>query len=336
MEAFTLLKFWKGADGGGNNLRSSTTCSTKILTAVSHHSTDTEDDNYDDDEGPFFDLEFTLDDGGEQAKHEDRDCTDDGGEGREDADVESDEGTDDEDEREEFKFSLSSGDPNLSLSPSDDLFFDGSESNAKPQVSLLKSATKFRVLMLKLKKSKAEKPVSKQKNQSQSKFFTVKFKVEEAPIVSLFTRDNSSRSTNKSQKQQNSDESASDEKKLSKDVMQKYLKLVKPLYIRASKRHAGKMSSPPAKSAAEKSESEVRESSKRTKAKREKQGNLSTGLLVVCKHLGKSGSASEAAESTQAKRRDDSLWEQQDGIQSAILHCKRSFNASRDSSSSLL
>jgi len=30
-----------------------------------------------------------------------------------------------------------------------------------------------------------------------------------------------------------------------------------------------------------------------------------------------------------SKRRDDSLLEQENGIQSAILHCKRSFNASR-------
>ncbi|XP_010270646.1 PREDICTED: probable membrane-associated kinase regulator 2 [Nelumbo nucifera] len=72
-----------------------------------------------------------------------------------------------------------------------------------------------------------------------------------------------------------------------------------------------------------------------------KQGNLPAGLRVVCKHLGKSRLASSAVAAVQpvgfqARRCDDSLLQQQDGIQSAILHCKRSFNASRDSETSLL
>ncbi|GFZ12503.1 hypothetical protein Acr_23g0008880 [Actinidia rufa] len=59
------------------------------------------------------------------------------------------------------------------------------ELNAKPQFSLFKSATKFRVLMLKMKKSKVnmaektdlkhEEPQNKP-NQSQSKLFMVKLK----------------------------------------------------------------------------------------------------------------------------------------------------------------
>jgi hypothetical protein len=58
-------------------------------------------------------------------------------------------------------------------------------------------------------------------------------------------------------------------------------------------------------------------------------------LRVVCKHLGKRRSASAAAVAAAppgpvlSERRDDSLLQQHDGIQSAILHCKRSFNASR-------
>ncbi|CBI22610.3 unnamed protein product, partial [Vitis vinifera] len=36
--------------------------------------------------------------------------------------------------------------------------------------------------------------------------------------------------------------------------------------------------------------------------------------------------------SFQASRRDDSLAQQHDGIQSAIMHCKRSLNSSTDSS----
>ncbi|MQM18186.1 hypothetical protein Taro_051171 [Colocasia esculenta] len=61
-------------------------------------------------------------------------------------------------------------------------------------------------------------------------------------------------------------------------------------------------------------------------------GNLPAGLRVVCKHIGKSRSASAAIAAvpspppTLARRWDDSLLQQQDGIQSAIAHCKMSFN----------
>ncbi|KAE8716234.1 hypothetical protein F3Y22_tig00110156pilonHSYRG00617 [Hibiscus syriacus] len=48
------------------------------------------------------------------------------------------------------------------------------------------------------------------------------------------------------------------------------------------------------------------------------------------KHLEKSKSSSASA--SPINRRDDSLLLQHDGIQSAILHCKRSFNSSRESS----
>ncbi|KAM2112062.1 hypothetical protein ACFX1R_014622 [Malus domestica] len=74
--------------------------------------------------------------------------------------------------------------------------------------------------------------------------------VEDVPIVSLFTRDNSSRipTAKKSQTTQEkptpisaSEESASEEKRFSKEVMQKYLKMVKPLYVRILKRHGEKL-----------------------------------------------------------------------------------------------
>ncbi|KAF3448635.1 hypothetical protein FNV43_RR09348 [Rhamnella rubrinervis] len=427
MEAFSLLKYWRGGGGVadvGINVRPNTGTTT-IVTAVTN-TAETDDD--DDDDGPFFDLEFALPDedeteGGDESQNPEpsrgSDSVDDSDE-EEDEDDESD-GV--EDER-EFNFTLSSGssndraDPNLSMSPSDDLFFKGklvpiessslvfnpSEPNSKPQfpVSLLKSATKFRVFMSGLKKSRlngAEKtesngsvanaskqqqkqqPEPQQKKsekqqeqqppqkQQQSKFFTVKFKVEEVPIVSLFTRDNSSRisSANKSQKQSSEESSNSEEKRFTKEVMQKYLKIVKPLYVRVSKRYGEKLrfsgqlslngsvakAAPPpatattqkpipAKPPAEKgqAEPEVSEASP-SNAKNQKQGNFPAGLRVVCKHLGKSRSASSAVAAAPpgtvaSRRRDDSLLQQQDGIQSAILHCKRSFNASRDSESSLL
>ncbi|KAK3011406.1 hypothetical protein RJ639_011052 [Escallonia herrerae] len=325
-----------------------------------------------------------------------------------DDDEESDSDGSDGENESELKFTLSSNssgniiDPNVSLSPSDDLFFKGrlvpidssltgAEPNPRSQfpVSLIKSATKFRVMMLKFKKSKSnvsektdstgsgsenlrEQPEENQHEKRSQKFFTVKFKVEEVPIVSMFTRDNSSKCVNsKVQKVQkpNPDDSASDEKLFSKDTMQRYLKKVKPMYIRASKRYGDKLKfsgqlslsgaakagvvppppPPPPPSTAAKTEklpaaTEAKEESTETasNAKSQKHGsNLPAAVRVVCKTLGKSRSASAAVAAaappgttTTSKRRDDSLLQQQDGIQSAILHCKRSFKAARGEESS--
>ncbi|KAF2313394.1 hypothetical protein GH714_010742 [Hevea brasiliensis] len=269
MEAFSLLKYWRGGGGGvvvgardsGVNSRSTT-----ILTTVAQNAVETDDD--DDDDGPFFDLEFAVpdDEEGEEDRDEKKVINGDISE----EDNEDDDGEDTDGET-EFNFTLSSGssndrmDQNLTLSPSDDLFFkgrlvpiepsslvlNGLEPSSKPQfpVSFLKSATKLRVFMLGFKKSKmnatekaaevnesAASPTPKQQQQKQeekgeeatkqSKFFTVKFKVEEVPLVSFFTKENS-KSVKSSRKQNNTEEkaasSASDEKRFSKEVMQRYL-----------------------------------------------------------------------------------------------------------------
>ena len=428
METFSFLKYWRGGGllaatpvpnsidtVGSANMRTTTT----ILTAVAQN--DDEDSDSDNDDGPFFDLEFAVPDGDEaaaqnhyeEARQED-DCDEDVRQ-EDDSGGDDEESDDSEDGEGEFNFTFSSGssqdrtdDPNLTLSPSDDLFFKGKlvpiepssiefnpseESNSKPQftVSLLKSVTKFRVFMLGLKKSKSnsngsekpgkrelpaagsvaavakeppqksqEKPPQEepsQKQKRQGKLCTVKFKVEEVPI-SLFARDNSSRisATNKSHTTQRkpppisaSEESASEEKRFPKEVMQKYLKMVKPLYVRVSKRYGEKLrlsgqlnlngstaltSNPAEKSQSESEVSEPLPAMASNAESGQKQGSFPAGLRVVCKHLGKSRSASSAVAAAPsaavvAQRRDDSLLQQQDGIQSAILHCKRSFNASR-------
>ncbi|GLT90827.1 hypothetical protein SLE2022_087440 [Rubroshorea leprosula] len=401
MEAFSLLKYWRGGGGlrvvrggggggdgvggGGGNPGIASGTTTTIVTALStHQAVDTDED--DNDDGPFFDLELAVPDDDDDDEDEAEEET----EGNEKAERENageEEESGSESDGEEFNFTLSSDssndltDPNLELSPSDDLFFKGrlvpiepnSSIDSKPPqfpVSLLKSATKFRVFLLRLKKSKlnaGEKtgetngsPRKQEENNNgnnNSKFFSVKFKVEEVPIVSLFTRDNS-----KCQKQHNTEESGSDEKKFSKDVMQKYLKKVKPLYVRVSRRYVEKLrfsgqlslnslkptapsstaaqKSSSAKSTAEKEKPEAEVGENNTNVKSHKQGNIPARLRVVCKHLGKSRSASSAVAAVpsplSSQRRDDSLLQQEDGIQSAILHCKRSFNASRDSEASML
>ncbi|KAK4435416.1 putative membrane-associated kinase regulator 2 [Sesamum alatum] len=422
MEAFSLLKYWRssgGAAGGATtgvftadsnpNARAST--KTIVASAASPYSSDGED-------GPYFDLEFTLPEQesdaeeepsaetqeteGKAEKTENEDETESGS----DADEEISEQENDDDEEGELKFAVTSNDgadENVTLSPSDELFFkgnlvsiepssillngSGSEENSKIPVFLLKSATKFRVLLLKLKKSKPanggvnlEKPdkneasaqvpaaaapsIGERENQGKvrGKLLAVKFKVEEVPIVSLFTRDSSSKENpaGKGLKPggQDSDTTvASDEKKLAKEVVQKYLKMVKPFYIRVSKRYveklkfSGHLSFPgggskgcaaPPSTAGEKGVEGSGEAAPSNNVKTPlKQGtnNLQAGLKVVRKRLGKSRSASAAVAAsppgkTTSNRRDDSLLQVQDGIQGAILHCKKSFNASRDVESS--
>ncbi|CAI9288978.1 unnamed protein product [Lactuca saligna] len=400
MEAFSLLRYWRsnGGDGSANaNVTTSAASptATTIVTAVSTQTSDTGDDEDDEnDHGPFFDLEFSLPaEGGDDEDTKDGDT----GNGVDYGEEEEDEEDEEESDERELKFTLLSGssgdstnDANVSVSPSDELFFNGgfvpvdrtTETNLKPpqlRVSLMKSATKLRVMMLKFKKSnvkwsesseanasgcsdsKEEKQTTDQtgEDEGSGKSMTVKFKVEEVPIVSLFKRHNSSKAPKKRQ----NDDVVSEEKKFSKESMQKYLRKVKPLYVRVSKKYgeklkfSGQLNLPRATKSsmvASPASEEQKQSPKREKesipevseppllmsnAKGLKQGNLPAGLRVVCKHLGKSRSASTAVVAAappgtiSSKRRDDSLLQQQDGIQSAILHCKRSFKASRDSGS---
>lgn len=247
MEVFTFLKYWRG----GANVRPTVT---EIVTAP----VETDGD------GPFFDLEFGVENENEPSLPE----------------------PDSSDSETEEEF-------NVPVSPSNNLFFEGepipgqtgtdpdsdsdSDPNIKSQFSRLKLATNFRVLMPKLKKNKeiSSKKTEKVKNETKSKFSTIKFKLEETRIKSVFKRDNSLKSRKKSE--------CTEEKKVSRDVhvMQRYLKMV-----RIVKRNGGDVAA------------EMAVASPR-------------GEVPV--------------------RRDDSLVQQQDGIQGAILYCKTSFNSSRDS-----
>ncbi|KAI3687465.1 hypothetical protein L1987_81162 [Smallanthus sonchifolius] len=388
MEAFSLLRYWRSNAGDAtSNADVETSTATTIVTAVSSQTSETEDGEDDeDDHGPFFDLMFSLPAEGDEdelVKNGETENSIDYCEEEEDEEEEDSDGSD------ELKFTLLSGssgdstaDVNVSVSPSDDLFFKGGfvsvdqtvEINSKPlqsRVSLMKSATKFRVMMLKFKKSKSNSNAEssgatesnassssnskeEQKNdESEDSGKSPAVKLEDLPIVSLFKRHNSSKAPKKKQNENESVSASSEEKKFSKGAMQKYLRKVKPLYIRVSKRYAEKLKftgqapspareeqkqSPATNPRREKeSISEVSEPPLLpSNVKALKQGNLPAGLRVVCKHLRNSRSTFTAVAAAppgaiSSKRRDDSLLQQQDGIQSAILHCKRSFKASRDS-----
>ncbi|KAL4281476.1 hypothetical protein GQ457_03G014090 [Hibiscus cannabinus] len=202
-------------------------------------------------------------------------------------------------------------DPTLCSSPNDNFSkrkIIPIEASSKPQspIALLKSAPKFRVFTLRKSKSMAYADISdgagliglpteppKHEKQGSNKHFRVKSKMEDSP--------------RKSQGKTEDDSS----KRLLKDVMQKYLNKFKPLYVKASKKNSLKVSG------------DLPVPSPVVSVKEKQRG--------VCKQLGKSRSTS-AASSSPISRRDDSLLLQHDGIQSAILHCKKSLNSSRESS----
>ncbi|KVI07112.1 probable membrane-associated kinase regulator 2 [Cynara cardunculus var. scolymus] len=145
--------------------------------------------------------------------------------------------------------------------------------------------------------------------------------IEEVKIGSMLKRDNSLRQKLRTEKLLENDQMPS--KRFSKDVVNKYLNLMKPSYVKVSKRNNEKSNL---------SEKSVTPSSSPASSvfsprKEEKRGGGRGAVFrEVRKHLGKSRSASAILQ-TPVTKSDDSALEQQDGIQNAILHCKRSYNS---------
>ncbi|KAL7612280.1 probable membrane-associated kinase regulator 2 [Lactuca sativa] len=154
----------------------------------------------------------------------------------------------------------------------------------------------------------------------------MKCEIEEVTISSLLKRDNSFRNKLRSEKFLDHDQMSS--KRFSKDVVHKYLNLIKPLYIKVSKKSNDKVKSPDQTSFPSSSPATAPVFSPR----KEEKPSGRTVFKEVRKHLGKSRSSSSSSATIKsipspASRKDDSALQQQDGIQSAILHCKRSYNS---------
>ncbi|XP_042442586.1 probable membrane-associated kinase regulator 2 [Zingiber officinale] len=344
-----LLRLLAQAKHGGGAFPLSSKPASIFSSSVST-TADFDGDGDSEDDGPFFDLEFTLplleEEQHVPEKKQRQQCSD----------AESDE------EADEFELAMSpeaarrglegGGSLRSVASFSDDLFFKGrlplepaslsdfaasEPRSSRPQIhAFLKSAIKFRPFKLGFRrKSNSSAPLAI----TADKQF-VKQEKEEAPH---FTRDSSSRS---------SCSSSSDARGLSKDVLQRYISKIKPLYLRMSKRYGEKLrfSGPlgpsgagkvrPAGEAGEASGGEHPKdqptaSSDSKGSSKAQDASIPAGLRVVCRRLRKSRSASAAVSlplpSLASGRRDDSLLEQQDGIQSAIAHCKRSFNRGSES-----
>ncbi|XP_047973122.1 membrane-associated kinase regulator 5-like, partial [Salvia hispanica] len=141
-------------------------------------------------------------------------------------------------------------------------------------VTILRSAPKFQVFMLGFRKSsrsdtKAKSSKLDRSNSLRSKMMRQNFDYEEKSVP-------------------------------------KYLKLIRPFYVKISNKVKSTDSATPSSSPV----------------------NLIGSFKIVTRNLGKSRSASVGVAPPSIRRRDDSLLEQNDGIQGAILHCKKFFNSS--------
>ncbi|KAL1531955.1 putative membrane-associated kinase regulator 2 [Salvia divinorum] len=290
MEALGLLKFWRTAAARAD-LSSEGDDVRNAAFAT--------DDEETDDEDSFFDLDF-------KSTAEERDG----------------------DSKKDFQFIESPRD--VLLSKSDNF------SNSKPlsPVTILRSAPKFKVFMLGFRKSskcskaepngeaKAEpaNQLSKSSKRDRSNRFSANCRVAaDAPVL---TRDNSLRS--KMMREKSFDyETASDAGSTERSVP-KYLKLIKPFYAKASSKVKSTDSVTPSSSPVT--------AAVHLSPRKFSEGSRIGSFKIVARNLGKSRSASSAATVGVAppsiRRRDDSLLEQNDGIQGAILHCKKSFNSS--------
>ncbi|XP_020106056.1 probable membrane-associated kinase regulator 2 [Ananas comosus] len=188
---------------------------------------------------------------------------------------------------------------------------NASDASPKPQfpASLFRSAARLRVFRLGFKKPKPPSttppppPPTTTTKPIRGEGVLLKLRVvEEVPVAvaALLARDHSSRSSVDA-----SPPSSSEERRSSHRVIERCLSKIKPiLHARVSRGDAAS-AAPPAESPAR--------------------------FRVVARRLRKSRSASSAVSaavrSPAPVRRDDSLLEQQDGIQSAIAHCKRSLCA---------
>ncbi|XP_066381625.1 probable membrane-associated kinase regulator 2 [Miscanthus floridulus] len=118
--------------------------------------------------------------------------------------------SDAEEERVEFDFAVAAGEDVVAPGAAKAVAVDAPSAEAEteaeaavvpPPATLLRPATRFRVLLLKLRKPKA--PVTADsagatqapRQQPTASRFLIKFRVEDAPLASLFTRDNSSRTS---------------------------------------------------------------------------------------------------------------------------------------------
>ncbi|GLJ38154.1 hypothetical protein SUGI_0776790 [Cryptomeria japonica] len=310
-----------------------------------------------DDDGPFFDIDFTMplfcDGPLKDNKSPDKDG---------------------EEDEFEFNFSISSSNqpnPNQFISPADNLFYKGqllplqvlpnadmvrrlevddgkgslqcgNVNGVKTQFpTLLKTATKLKISLFGLKKS-AKVGMDLQAScaeygsgidcpvQKQNKFFTVKFKVVDVPLVSFFTRENSRTKRDEANNvfQKKTDDSDGDigqiqdnvrDKKRAKQIVQNYVKKIKPLYVKISQRSNERTKCPDLEKHG------VGNSGVSGSERGPSQFSFSGNLKMVYKNFGKGKNSSPNMNRPLPNYNSEStMLELQSAIQGAIAHCKKS------------
>eukprot|EP00253_Pinus_taeda_P010860 PITA_10860 len=181
--------------------------------------------------------------------------------------------------------------------------------------------------------SAMDSPVPKQ-----NRLFTMKFKVVEVPLASLFTRDNSKvakRDGNNGfqEKSKDSDDgegqckSMDRDKKRAKEIVQKYVKMIKPLYVKISQRCNEKIRFRDPQKRGERNE--LKNGRCPGSERSEKQvsfSDFSGNLKMVYKHLGKGRQQTSDMQKKLPNyyTSESTMMEVQSAIQGAISHCKQS------------
>ncbi|KAI5400333.1 hypothetical protein KIW84_065280 [Lathyrus oleraceus] len=308
MDALNFLKFWR------NNTSTTTTTTSNITVPHLVVETDTESDEDD----SFFDLELTINDFNNIENNKTNN----------DPPLKTTNITTYETEVKVPHKTTVPLSPNEPISKRKVLPI---EPTTKPQspISLLKSAPSFRIFTFRKQRRIPSEKTEYEQTQTQTqtrkketKVFAVKVNMDDFHCTPSLSRDNSTRSFASKARNQGTEEAKTE--RVSKEILQKYLKLIKPLYVKVSKRYSEKVKFS--------GERMTVVGSPSLSPAVQKQGNFPAGMKVVSKHFGKSrSSGTVVGVCSPAKRSDDTLLQQHDGIQSAILHCKKSFN-SRDCS----
>lgn len=210
--------------------------------------------------------------------------------------------------------------------------------NSRPlcKVTLVRSTPKFRVFMLGFRKSaKCERSESNgEAKRSPLNQLPKSLKIEESGRLSVTCRVEKTPdtcrvagvTTLRSQLLKETFDYENSPEKSSRGLLPKYLKLIRPLYLMVWRRQHEK-TKPTESSTLSASPVTVPAS---LSPKRISDGSRIGSFKIAARRLGKSRSVSTAAGMSPqpARRRDDSLLERHDGIQNAVLYCKKSYNSS--------
>ncbi|TKY51358.1 membrane-associated kinase regulator 5 [Spatholobus suberectus] len=222
MDALNFLKFWRHA----------------TMTTTSEPHLVVETDTESDEDDSFFDLELTLQDFDNKENNDSSNKND--GDPKETTTTELKSlrskdglGKTDNDVPQKTSLPLSSPEPisKRKVLPIEPI--------SKPQspIALLRSAPSFRIFTF--RKRNRTPPKKTEYSVNESKVFAVRLNVEDFRSSPALSRDNSTRSFGSKVRSCSHEEPKPE--RFSKEVLRKYLKLIRPLYVKVSKRYSDKM-----------------------------------------------------------------------------------------------